>query len=286
VSVVEDLEAPRATPVVISGARGGPPLQPTQRQDRWWIQPTLVAIGLLGFTGYVIWAALRNGNFYAGNVGRGYLSPLYSPCVTHSCQEAGYVWGPIFGDWWRVSPAWLILIFPGAFRATCYYYRKAYYRAFFFSPPSCAVADVGSGPNGHRRRYRGETRFPLVLQNIHRYTWYIALAFAGILTWDAINAFRFAGRIGIGVGTVIFVANAVFIWAYTLGCHACRHLCGGGLRQFSTAKVRHFLWKNVVTELNAHHQLFAWCSLFSIVACDLYTWLVATGTITDPKFLF
>ena len=30
----------------------------------------------------------------------------------------------------------LILIFPLGFRLTCYYYRKAYYRAFFLAPPA------------------------------------------------------------------------------------------------------------------------------------------------------
>src|SRR5262249_25890792 len=110
-----------------------------------------------------------------------------------------------------------------------------------------------------------------------------AMVFACILTWDAITAFRFPTGIGLGLGTLIFVANAIFIWAYTLGCHACRHLCGGGLKKLSDSPVRHYLWKNFFTKLNEHHQLFAWCSLFSIIACDLYTWLVASGTITDPK---
>ncbi|HLI14980.1 MAG TPA: hypothetical protein VKV23_02875 [Acidimicrobiales bacterium] len=285
VTVVEQREA-TPTPVEIGGPRGGPPLSSVLRRDRWRVQPIAVAAGLLGFIGYSIWAALRNGDFYAGSVGRDYLSPYYSPCLTHSCVTAGYVWGPLFGDFWRISPAWLILIFPGAFRTTCYYYRKAYYRSLWLSPPACAVPDAGSQrARGLRRRYTGETRFPLVLQNIHRYTWYFAVIFAGILTWDAITAFRFRDGVGLGVGTLIFVANAVLIWAYTLGCHACRHLCGGGLKRFSRARLRYFFWKNVSTPLNEHHQLWAWCSLFSIVVTDLYTWLVASGTIHDPRII-
>ena len=35
------------------------------------------------------------------------------------------------------NPALLVLPFPLTFRLTCYYYRKAYYRAFFWSPPAC-----------------------------------------------------------------------------------------------------------------------------------------------------
>ena len=53
------------------------------------------------------------------------------------------------------------------FRLTCYYYRKAYYRSFWLSPPACAV------PDGHKK-YTGETRFPLIFQNLHRYFFYAA----------------------------------------------------------------------------------------------------------------
>ena len=46
---------------------------------------------------------------------------------------------------------------------------------------------------GARREagYTGETRFPLILQNFHRYTWYVAVLFIVLLTWDALLAFRF-----------------------------------------------------------------------------------------------
>ena len=283
VTVVEEPQ-PRPTPVQIGGARGGPPLATVLRRDRWWVQPAATAAGLLAFIVYATWAAFRNGHFYAGPVGRDYLSPFYSPCLTHGCIGAGYVWGPIFGSWWQVSPALLILIFPLGFRTTCYYYRKSYYRSFWLSPPACAVADAGSqSERGPRKAYSGETRFPLILQNLHRYFWYFAVVFAGILTWDAIAAFRFKNGIGLGVGTLVFIVNAVLIWAYTLGCHACRHVCGGGLKKFSKAPVRYWFWKNVVTRLNEHHQLFAWLSLVWIAFTDFYVWLVASGTIHDPR---
>jgi hypothetical protein len=285
VTVVEQRTDSQPVPVKIGGVRGGPSLSKVLRTDNWRFQPTVVGLGLIGFVVYATWAALRpNGFFYAGNVGRDYLSPFYSPCLTNACNTAGYAWGG--WSWWKISPAILILVFPGAFRATCYYYRKSYYRSFWLSPPGCAVPDLGStNPKHKRNRYTGETRFPLLIQNLHRYTWYFAVIFAGILTWDAIAAFRFHSGIGVGVGTLIFVANAVLIWAYTLGCHSCRHLCGGGLRSFKDAKVRHWFWKNIASELNERHQLFAWLSLFSILACDFYTWLVASGSITDWKIL-
>ena len=254
------------------------------RTDRWWAQPLVTGLGLFAFIVYATWAAFRNGNYFVGlDHARNYLSPLYSPCLAANCPPA-VRWGPITPANWTITPAILILIFPLGFRLTCYYYRKTYYRAFWLSPPACAVADAGSTrPGALRSRYTGETRFPLLLQNVHRYFWYFTLFFAGLLTYDAIEAFRFPGGVGLGVGTLIFVVNAVFIWAYQLGCHACRHLCGGNVRKFSKSPVRLWIWTNVTTPLNKHHQLFAWLSLISIVVTDLYVYLVASGTFSDPR---
>ena len=88
---------------------------------------------------------------------------------------------------------------------------------------------------------------------------------------------------GVAAGTLVITVNAVMIWAYTLGCHACRHLCGGNLRALSKAPVRRWFWQNISGGLNPHHQLFAWLSLFWIGFTDFYIWLVATGTIHDPR---
>ena len=143
----------------------------------------------------------------------------------------------------------MILIFPLGFRLTCYYYRKAYYRSFWWSPPACAVADAHGS-------YSGETRFPLILQNIHRYFFWILLIFNCILTYDAVESFQQPGdRIGIGVGTVILCVNAAFLWLYSLSCHACRHFCGGQVRSFAKHPVRHKLWKFVTPAQRHAHAL-------------------------------
>jgi hypothetical protein len=168
-----------------------------------------------------------------------------------------------------------VLPFPLGFRLTCYYYRKAYYRSFWRSPPACAV------PDGHAR-YTGETRFPLILQNIHRYFFYLALPFPVILTFDALRAFSFPDGFGLGLGTLVLLVNAAFLWLYTLSCHSCRHLCGGGLNAFSKAPVRFWLWRKV-SALNGRHMLLAWVSLFTVALADLYVRLVASGVITDPR---
>ena len=149
----------------------------TLRTDAWWVQPLLVVVGLGGFAIYATWAALQNAHYYSAP----YLSPFYSPCISANCEHTTI---PLIGSWWNFSPAFLIFWIPGGFRATCYYYRKAYYRSFFFSPPACAVRDAS-------KSYAGETRFPFLFQNLHRYFFYLSLLILAFLWWDAILAFRF-----------------------------------------------------------------------------------------------
>jgi hypothetical protein len=248
------------------------PLGPrTQRRDTWWVQPLITLIVLLGFIVYGTYVAFVNKNYFVDP----YVSPFYSPCLATSCQHGG---PGIFGNWYAWSPALLVLPFPLAFRLTCYYYRKAYYRSFWFSPPACAVRDGWD-------RYTGETRFPLILQNLHRYAFYLALPFPVFLTWDAIQAFFFPGGFGIGLGTVFLLVNTAFLWLYTLSCHSFRHLVGGHVDRFSEAPVRYWMWKRVST-LNMRHAVWAWISLFTVALTDLYIRLVASGTISDPHVHF
>ncbi|MEU5220288.1 hypothetical protein AB0G79_29390 [Streptomyces sp. NPDC020807] len=245
------------------------------RTDRWWLSPAATAAGLLAFVAYSTWRAFANADYYAAP----YVSPFYSPCLASNCvpMRGGPNW-ELFGSWWVLSPALLILVFPLGFRLTCYYYRKAYYRAFWSSPPACAVAEP-------HRSYTGETRFPLLLQNLHRYFFYAAVPVAAILTYDTVLTFRDASYDWghAGLGTLLFLANTVLIWAYTLSCHSCRHIVGGRLRHFSKHPVRYRLWTRL-GRLNARHAKLAWASLVSVAVCDLYVYLLATGTFDDPRF--
>ncbi|MFF4156568.1 hypothetical protein [Streptomyces sp. NPDC001678] len=248
---------------------------PHLRADRWWLSPAVTAAGLLAFVAYSTWRAFAGADYYAAP----YVSPFYSPCLADNCvpMKGGADWG-IVGSWWGLSPALLVLIFPLGFRLTCYYYRKAYYRGFWASPPACAV------PEPHKK-YTGETRFPLILQNVHRYFFYFAVIVAGILTYDAILGFRDAdGAWGhMGLGTLVLLANIGLIWAYTLSCHSCRHIVGGRLRNFSKHPVRYRMW-GWVSALNARHMQLAWASLVSVAVADLYVYLVASGAFSDPRF--
>ena len=245
----------------------------TLRQDRWWLSPAVTFTIFTAFIVYATWRAFSGENYYSTP----YLSPFYSPCLTTDCVEGSSDFGQPF-SFWQLSPALIILIFPLGFRMSCYYYRKAYYRSFWLSPPACAVAE----PHG---KYTGEQRLPLILNNIHRYFWYAAMVVGAILTFDTVLAFRDeTGEWGhMGLGTLIFLVNIVLIWGYTLGCHSCRHAVGGRLRHFSKHPVRYKAW-TAVSRLNAQHATWAWASLFSVAFADLYVYLLATGTITDLRF--
>jgi len=242
----------------------------TERVDRWWVQPLLVVLVLGGFSIYAFLAAVQNANYFA----EPYLSPFYSPCLAQNCVHPTI---PILGQWWNLSPAFLVLGLPLGFRVTCYYYRRAYYRAFFWSPPACAVPDA-------RRSYSGETVFPFILQNIHRYFFWLATIVLVFLWWDVLLAFKFPEGFGIGLGTLILLGNVSLLSLYSLSCHSCRYLCGGYLDSFARAPVRYRLW-SIANRLNERHALFAWLSLFSVVIADLYIRLLAMGVIADPRIV-
>ena len=245
----------------------------TVRRDAWWAAPAVVAIGFTAFGIYSFWAAWVGRDFEWGP----YLSPFYSPLFTPS--------------WWPLSPAFLILWAPLGLRGTCYYYRKAYYRALFLDPAACGVGEIP-------HKYQGERRL-FLFQNLHRLFIYPALALIVILSYDAIISFIWpvngvlptgemapgAREFGIGVGSLVLTANTILLAGFTFGCHALRHLVGGNVDCYSCAlmgRQRYALWRGV-TWFNERHMLWAWSSLFSVGFADLYVRLVAAGIITDIR---
>jgi len=256
----------------------------TLRQDRWWLSPA-ISFGVLAlFVAYATWAAFVDGNYYI----KPYISPFYSPCLAYQCGRAtvhGAYQVPhvgIFGTWYAWSPALIILIFPLGFRLTCYYYRRAYYRAYWLSPPACAVGEP-------HKKYTGETRFPLIVQNIHRYFFYAGLVFNVILTYDAVVAFVTprSSAIGggyVGVGSFVLLINAVLLWSYSLSCHSCRHIIGGRLKHFSRHPIRFKMW-GFVSRLNTNHMQFAWASLIVVALTDLYVRLAASGALGHGRWI-
>jgi hypothetical protein len=241
------------------------------------VAPLLSLAVLSAFVVYATWAAFQGDHYYAGP----YLSPFYSPVVYTDLTQAGAAppshallgqWPSWWPDFIPASPALIILVFPLSFRFTCYYYRKAYYRAYAWSPPACAVVPLGKG----KKRYRGE-RGLMIFQNLHRYALYFP-----ILYYDAIVSFWKNGEFGIGVGTLVLTINATLLAGYTFGCHSFRHLIGGSSDCMSCGKrtVKFSLWKRA-TWFNSRHALFAWSSLIWVGLTDLYVRLVSMGVITD-----
>lgn len=246
----------------------------TLRTDRWWLAPALTVLGLVAWLTYATVRVFLQNNYWVAE--HHYLTPFYSPCASVACTPEAAHFGRILPDHPLIPYAAFTLPLLLLFRLTCYYYRRAYYRAFWLSPPACAVAEP-------HRRYSGETRLPLILQNMHRYTFYAALIITLINTYDAILAFGGEEGFGVGLGNVILVGNVVMLWLYTLSCHSCRHITGGRLRSFSRHPIR-YRWWTFVSKLNARHMQYAWITLGTLALTDFYIWMVASGTWSDLRF--
>ena len=244
----------------------------TSRRDAWYVTPVAVFVGLSAFIVYATWAAFQNAHYTAGP----YLSPFYSPELFGASPHAWF--GPM-PSWWPgwlpFSPALLILPLPAGFRLTCYYYRGAYYKAFWADPPACAVGEP-------RKGYTGEHGLPLILQNVHRYFLYVAIAFLFFLWHDVWLAMWFDEGFGVGVGTLVLAFNTAMLSLYTLSCHSLRHLVGGK-RDCVSAKPVSFACYSCVSGLNKNHMLYAWISLFGVMFADLYVRLVSMGVWTDVR---
>ena len=247
----------------------------TLRRDLWWVSPLLVFLSFGAFLVYGTWAAFQNAHYTFGP----YLSPFYSPEIWGDSPWA--ILGPK-PAWWPsiipFSPALLILPFPGIFRFSCYYYRGAYYKGFWADPANCAVGEP-------RTTYRGEKPWPNAMQNLHRYTMYIALLFVVILSYDAWEALWWdngAGgkQFGVGLGTLIMIVNVVLIALYTLGCHSLRHIVGGFRDRLAGSPVRAACYAGC-SRLNERHGPLAKWSMFSVGFVDVYIRACSMGYITD-----
>jgi hypothetical protein len=259
----------------------------TTRTDAWWLYPLAVFLGFSAFIVYSTWAALQGlrGDtcyYWYGGGGADYISPFYSPELFGTSPHAIFGRMPAsWPAWLPFSPAFLIMWIPAGFRFTCYYYRGAYYKAFWADPLNCAVGEP-------RKTYLGERYLPLILQNVHRYFLYLAVIFVVILGYDAWLSLWFAGadgaqHFGLGVGTLVLIINVVLLGGYTFGCHSLRHLVGG----FLDAPSKHKACENcyhAVSCLNRRHQMWAWLSLFWVGFTDVYIRLCAMGIWHDYRF--
>src|SRR6201986_422379 len=120
----------------------------TLRKDPWWNRGRIVASLL---TIWVLYATVRvfMGHWYYVPQYH-YLTPFYSPCVSGECVPGSSA----LGTWIPAVPpiipyAFVSLVFVLGFRLTCYYYRRAYYRAFWQSP----TARPGGAPHAKKTGY-------------------------------------------------------------------------------------------------------------------------------------
>jgi hypothetical protein len=236
----------------------------------WWVGPITVTTVLVAFGIYVMITVL----FFNRGEYENYLSPFYSPPVGTPS------WLPTW-----LSPAIFVLWLPLGFRATCYYYRKAYYRAFFWDPPACSSKAQQREPRS-AENYRGERNL-FVWNNVHRYFLYGSFVVLAFLTLDTVRAFLPDGSFGITVGSLIFLVNVTLLWMYSLSCHSLRHLIGGRVDCYSCvtggkARLKTYSWLSV---LNRQHGLWAWLSLFSVLLADIYVRLLLGDAITDLRIL-
>jgi hypothetical protein len=237
----------------------------TLRVDRWSLRPMAVALGFTAFILYAtVSAVLLIPYFGFPYEAEGYVSPFFGIVIGEQMLPAWF------------SPAILILWVQVGFRATCYYARGAYYKAFFGDPPACAVGE----PSIHRR-YGMENRFPFILMNLHRVFLYIALIPLAIMWVDLWHAFWHDGSPRLGIGVGLLAADAAFTFFYVFSCHSLRHLAGGSLDCYSCTaytRRRRSIWERV-SALNRRHGLWFWASIASIVLADLYIRALALGII-------
>lgn len=236
----------------------------------WWSGPITVTVVLTAFGAYSMWVVFTQTAFGAGSL----LSPFYSPRLGLPGWLPSFVTAPM-----------LVLWIPLGFRATCYYYRKAYYRSFFWDPPACSSKAQQREPRSPEN-YRGETAF-FVWNNIHRYFLYGSLIVVAFLWYETFLSFLPGGSFGVTVGSLILLVNIALVSAYTFSCHSLRHLIGGTVDCYScvtggNARRKAYNWLSV---LNRQHALWAWLSLFSLLITDVYIRLIIAGVITDPQII-
>lgn len=254
---------------------------------------------------YLTWSAFFDSSYVWGP----YVSPLYHV--------------PYVPEWWPLSPAFLLLWIPAGFRLTCYYGRKVYYRAVFGDPAACGVEEPyrtknptnasygvnsvasSSSYQGIRlrqkllvslyyivcrifgKRYNGESKLPFILNNLHRYFLYFALALV-VMHWYEflVHTLFHDGEFYFGVGSLLIMIDTLALTFYVGGCHSLRHLVGGRKRAVfgcngcdkNCSKVRYGMWRTV-SKFNIFHNVWFWISLFSIAVADLYVRLLALGYI-------
>lgn len=217
---------------------------------RFWSFIVIIAVGIYAVTMFPV------------AVNEGYIDPFYSPTIA-------------------------ILPLPGLFRFTCYAYRKDYHRHLFNHPLGCAN---GARGETHKQPYTGERNALFQLENYHRYFLYAGIAILPFFYYDFYQSIVYHSLIFQGVirfGSLVILANALMLTAWTLSCHAFRHLIGGNIDCYSCVyggNARRSIF-GIQSWWNKHHEALAWVSLLTIICADLYLRALAAGLPVDFKVL-
>jgi hypothetical protein len=233
----------------------------------WWGAPALTAFWYTAFVVYATWSVFDQVNV----VVYPYVSPFFSTWIGF-----GLIKIPIIGI---LIP--ILAVIPLGLRGSCYYYRKSYFRSFFWDPPACAIRELKRG------KYRGETRFPWVLNNYHRYFLILSIIVLIFLWVDVVHAFIYHGSFFVGLGSVIMLLNVILLSLYTFTCHSFRYLMGGWVDTFSRT-AGGGLWHQTVmllNRMNPRHGLYAWVSMFSVALTDVYIRLLMAGLFHEPRWI-
>ena len=179
------------------------------------------------------------------------------------------------------SPTVLIVPIPGLFRLTCYAYRKDYHRHLFHHPLGCENSQRAEKVG---RKYTGEKNAVFLFENLHRYFLYAGIIILPFFYYDFFQSVVYNNSLRLG--SIILLANALTLTAWTLSCHAFRHLIGGNIDCYSCTtggKARKSIW-NIQSWWNARHEAMAWISLLTIFFADLYLRGLAAGLPIDFTF--
>jgi hypothetical protein len=109
-----------------------------------------------------------------------------------------------------------------------------------------------------------------------------------ILAYDVWNAVWFTDpatgtvSFGVGLGTLVLLANVILLGGYLFGCHSMRHVAGGCVDQLSRAPLAAPAYK-CVSCLNRRHMVWAWCSLFTVGFADFYVRMCSMGIWSDVR---
>jgi hypothetical protein len=186
---------------------------------------------------------------------KGYVDPFYSPTV-------------------------IIIPLIGLFRLTCYAFRRYYNRHLFKHPAACPVHERSDADS---RAYTGETSTLFKAENLHRYFMYASLAVLPFFYYDLYLSLTYGGVFILRLGSILMVADVAVLTLYVFSCHSVRSLIGGRNDCFSCMSMpkQSKMAYDVQSRLNMHHELFAWLSLITIVAVDLFIRAVSAGIPLD-----